>query len=143
MKRGEAMGRQRIEIDKKTFENLCGIQCTLEEIAGVFECSEDTVERWCKRTYRATFADTYKKHSMKGKISLRRSQFRLAEKNASMAIFLGKNYLGQRDVIEQQINTEETSKVLSDIAEKIEKIREQGNAEAEENTTENTTEDAG
>ncbi|HSE24819.1 MAG TPA: hypothetical protein VLB68_24370 [Pyrinomonadaceae bacterium] len=28
---------------------------------------------------------------------LRRAQFNLAKKNASMAIFLGKNYLGQSD----------------------------------------------
>lgn len=32
-----------------------------------------------------------------GKISLRRSQFALAKKNAAMAIFLGKQYLGQSD----------------------------------------------
>ena len=28
---------------------------------------------------------------------MRRSQFKLAEKNAAMAIFLGKQYLGQKD----------------------------------------------
>lgn len=32
-----------------------------------------------------------------GKVSLRRTQFRLAEKSAGMAIFLGKNYLDQSD----------------------------------------------
>jgi hypothetical protein len=30
-------------------------------------------------------------------MSLRRTQFRLAEKSAAMAIFLGKQYLGQSD----------------------------------------------
>lgn len=93
-------GRPQIEIDQKRFENLCGIQCTLEEIAGVFGCSSDTIERWCKRTYGLNFAEVYKKHSGVGKMSLRRAQFRLAEKNAAMAIFLGKNLLGQRDHIE-------------------------------------------
>ena len=90
-------GRKKIEIDQKQFEGLCRIMCTLEEIAGWFQCSEDTIERWCKRTYGAKFADTYKKYSANGRISLRRAQFRLAEKNAAMAIFLGKQYLGQRD----------------------------------------------
>ena len=94
-----ATGRPRKEIDNKIFENLCGLQCTLEEIAGVFDCSPDTIERWCKREYGETFADTYKKHSAKGKMSLRRAQFKLAEKSAAMAIFLGKNYLGQKDSI--------------------------------------------
>ena len=46
-----ATGRPKKEIDKKIFENLCGLQCTLEEIAGVFDCSADTIERWCKREY--------------------------------------------------------------------------------------------
>lgn len=92
------MARPRTEIDQKQFESLCGLQCTQEEIASFFHCSEDTVTRWCKRTYGTSFAEVYKKKSANGKISLRRAQFRLAEKNASMAIFLGKQYLGQSDI---------------------------------------------
>lgn len=94
------MARPRKEIDGDQFEKLCGLQCTLAEIAGWFSCSEDTVERWCKRTYSAGFAETFKTYSQSGKISLRRMQFKIAEKNAAMAIFLGKQYLGQRDFIE-------------------------------------------
>lgn len=90
-------GRPKKEIDQTLFEKLCGLQCTLEEIAGIFDCSADTIERWCKRTYKEGFADTYKKHSATGKTSLRRAQFKLAEKSAAMAIWLGKQYLGQRD----------------------------------------------
>lgn len=91
------MGRPQKEIDQTMFEKLCGLQCTQEEIAGMFDCSVDTIERWCKRTYSETFAETYKKHSANGKTSLRRAQFKLAEKSAAMAIWLGKQYLGQRD----------------------------------------------
>lgn len=94
------MGRPLKEIDQKTFENLCGIQCTKEEIAGWFRCSEDTIERWCKRTYGATFAVVFKMHSGQGKISLRRAQFQLAEKHPAMAIWLGKQYLGQTERLE-------------------------------------------
>lgn len=92
------MARPQIIIDKDEFEKLCGLQCTLDEVAGWFKCSPDTVERWCKRTYKQTFQEVYKMLAMAGRISLRRSQFKLAGKNASMAIFLGKNYLGQSDV---------------------------------------------
>ena len=113
-----ATGRPRKEIDKKIFENLCGLQCTLEEIAGVFDCSADTIERWCKREYKETFAEAYKKHSAKGKTSLRRIQFKLAEKSAAMAIFLGKNYLGQKDSI---IETDE--KTLQAVGEALVKIK--------------------
>ena len=94
---GKKMGRPRIEIDQGQFEKLCSLQCTLAEIASFFQCSEDTIERWCKREYGITFADAFKKYSAAGKMSLRRSQFRIAERNASMAIWLGKQYLGQKD----------------------------------------------
>ena len=113
-----ATGRPRKEIDNKIFENLCGLQCTLEEIAGVFDCSVDTIERWCKREYGETFAEVYKKHSAKGKTSLRRIQFKLAEKSAAMAIFLGKNYLGQKDSI---IETDEQT--LQAVGEALVKIK--------------------
>lgn len=91
------MARPQKKIDKIEFEKLCGLQCTLEEIAGFFDCSADTIERWVKREYKANFADIYKNHSGQGKIALRRNQLRLSEKSAAMAIWLGKQYLGQTD----------------------------------------------
>lgn len=118
-----ATGRPRKEIDNKIFENLCGLQCTLEEIAGVFDCSADTIERWCKREYGETFAETYKKHSAKGKTSLRRTQFKLAEKSAAMAIFLGKNYLGQKDSIIE--TDEQTLQAVGEALVKIKRAAEQ------------------
>lgn len=92
-----AGGRPRIEIDEKQFKGLCSIQCTLEEISNWFKCSEDTIERWCKRELKMSFADAYKKYSVGGKISLRRYQMKMAEHNVTMAIWLGKQYLGQSD----------------------------------------------
>lgn len=91
-------GRPRKEIDEKNFKTLCKMQCTLVEIAGFFDCCEDTIESWCKRTYGQNFSEVYKTASANGKISLRRTQFELAEKSPAMAIFLGKQYLGQRDM---------------------------------------------
>ena len=92
-----ATGRPRIEIDQSVFEKLCGMQCTEEELAGFFGCCVDTIENWCKRTYNQPFSEVYAQKRQGGKISLRRAQWRLAEKSAAMAIFLGKNYLGQTD----------------------------------------------
>ena len=103
-------GRPKKEINKDQLKKLFGMQCTLEEIAGFFDCSADTIERWCKREFKETFAETYKKESFEGKIALRRIQFKLAEKNASMAIWLGKQYLGQKDVIEAEFNPESLTK---------------------------------
>ena len=97
------MARPRKEIDQKQFENLCGLQCTLEEICGWFDVTDKTLDGWCKRTYHASFSEVFKKKRGAGKISLRRSQWQLAAKNASMAIWLGKQYLGQRDQIETTV----------------------------------------
>ena len=114
------MGRPRIEIDEAQFKKLCGIHCTKEEIAGFFDCSEDTIENWCKRTYHETFSAVFKKHSMQGKISLRRIQFKLAEKSVPMAIFLGKNYLGQTDHFEQTVHeVEDLSPLVSLLKEEV------------------------
>lgn len=101
------MARPRKEIDQKQFENLCGLQCTEEEICAWFDVCEDTLNSWCKRTYRKNFSEVFAQKKGKGKISLRRSQWRLAEKSSAMAIFLGKNYLGQKDQPEDSIDTED------------------------------------
>lgn len=108
-------GRPRIEIDKTQFEKLCSIMCTEEEVAGFFGCSVDTIERFCKREYEKTFAEIYKTFGSYGKISLRRTQFKLAEKSPAMAIFLGKNYLGQKDTIEQTITAIEDLTPLAEL----------------------------
>lgn len=109
------MARPRIEIDESVFEKLCAIQCTLAEIASWFKCSEDTIERWSKRTYGCGFAEAYKKFSSAGKISLRRWQFQMAERSVPMAIFLGKNWLGQTDKIEQTITEVEDLTTLAEL----------------------------
>ena len=102
-------GRPKKEIDQRMFENLCSILCTKDEICNFFELDEKTLTRWCKDTYGEGFSDKYKSKSSKGRISLRRSQFKIAENNATMAIFLGKQYLNQKDTI--QVDNDEISKV--------------------------------
>ena len=98
MVKGDTPAQDRI--DKKQFENLCGLQCTLLEICDFFDVEDDTLNSWCKKTYGTTFSEVFKQKRGKGQISLRRMQWKLAEKNTAMAIFLGKQYLGQKDKIE-------------------------------------------
>ena len=107
------MAIPRKEIDYVVVEKLASIQCTQEEIANFLEMSVRTLQR------DEEFCRIYKKGQDNGKMSLRRYQFKLAEKNTAMAIFLGKQYLGQRDVIETD-NTHEISKV-EELLSKIEK----------------------
>ena len=93
-------GRPKVEINQKMFENMCAIQCTKDEICSILDIDEKTLTRWCKDTYGIGFSDIYKSKSKVGLMSLRRTQFKLAEKSYAMAIFLGKQYLGQKDTIE-------------------------------------------
>ena len=119
------MARPRKEIDQKQFENLCGLQCTLEEICGWFGVTDKTLNSWCKRTYSESFSEVFRQKRSTGKISLRRSQWRLAEKNANMAIWLGKQYLGQKDIVEvgvekDNVQDDALSKSLKEMAEELE-----------------------
>lgn len=118
------MARPRKEIDQKQFEQLCGLQCTKLEICEWFGITDKTLETWCKRTYKAGFSEIFAKKRSKGKVSLRRMQFQLAEKNATMALWLGKQYLGQRDdpiseEKEDQNNEDSLSRSLRELGEEL------------------------
>lgn len=90
-------GRPRLVLNEegqKAIRNLSQYQCTYEEIASFLDIKLDTL---LAPHNRATFMECVKKGSEQGKASLRRMQFELAKKNSTMAIWLGKNFLGQRD----------------------------------------------
>ena len=94
------------KIDQGQFESLCAIQCTQEEICSVLGCNTDTLNSWCKTTYNTNFSEVFKEKRQGGKASLRRMQWKLAEKNATMGIWLGKQFLGQKDQIENNNNVQ-------------------------------------
>ena len=105
------MARPKKEIDYVAVEKLASIQCTQEEIANFLGLSVRTLQR------DEEFCRIYKKGQENGKMSLRRYQFKLAEKNTSMAIFLGKQYLGQRDIPDR---IEKDNGVLDNLVEALE-----------------------
>lgn len=109
-------GRPKKYIDKQLFEQLCGLQCTLEEMEAFFNCDHKTIARWCRETYEGKrFSQVFREKRQIGKISLRRKQLRLAERSAAMAIFLGKNYLGQRDEPEEAASAEDAVSIVDDV----------------------------
>ena len=97
------MARPKKVIDYETIEKLASIQCTEEEIANFLNISVRTLQRDDE------FCRVYKKGMDNGRMSLRRTQYKLAEKNTAMAIWLGKQYLGQRDIIDN--NNTDTAKI--------------------------------
>ena len=81
-------------------EGLGKIQCTTKESACVLKVAETTFLRFLADNDEAR--EAFDMGKGQGLHSLRRTQFKLAETNAAMAIFLGKNYLGQSDKQEHQ-----------------------------------------
>jgi len=90
-------GRPRLTFDLKLVEDLGKIQSTQAELAAVLGCSLDTVKDRLKND--PEFSAAYEKGLENGKSSLRRIQWKSAlAGNTTMQIWLGKQYLGQRDM---------------------------------------------
>lgn len=86
------------EINWDVFDKLCALHCTLKEMSGILQVSEDTIERLCKKTFKLKFADLYQQKAASGRMSIRRKQFDIAMNgNVTMLIWLGKQWLGQKD----------------------------------------------
>lgn len=86
-------------IDLTELEKLCSLQCTDEEIAAWFGTTTKTLQRRRKRDKQ--FAEIMDNARQKGKVSVRRNLFKLAnDGNVGAAIFLAKNLLGYRDQVE-------------------------------------------
>lgn len=94
---GKPAGRPEKPIDWSQFEQLCALQCTQLEIANVLHIHPNTLSDRVLSNYGDDYSTTYKRFSDIGKCSLRRYQFVQSKTNTSMAIWLGKNWLGQRD----------------------------------------------
>ena len=129
---GELMprtGRPKIEFDEKSFQDLVGLGCTQEEICWYFRnengkpANIDTLTRWCKRTYGMTFQEYFKENGyMVAKIRLRRNQLKLSERSAAMAIWLGKQLLGQKDRIEVEAAiTDDTREEIREMLDELDK----------------------
>lgn len=104
---GNPTGRPPKPIDWNLFEQLCNIQCTTSEIASVLKINVDTLHDRAIANYDMPYSEIYKRFAEGGKASLRRKQDKLASRNAAMAIWLGKNWLGQKDTqIEAQVTEE-------------------------------------
>jgi len=91
-------GRPKVVIDYVMLDKYCAIQCTGEECAALLSIDYDTLNRCLKRDHKVGFTDYYAQKSVIGKASLRRTQFKTAEAgNPTMLIWLGKQWLGQRE----------------------------------------------
>lgn len=92
------MARPLKEINWQEVDKLCSIQCSEEEIAQFLGVSIATLYRAAKREHGMSFDEYFAQKRGVGKTSLRRAQWLSAQKgNPTMLIWLGKQYLAQRD----------------------------------------------
>lgn len=107
-------GRPKKKLDYDLIERLAMLQCTQEEIASAVDCHVRTLQRDDE------FCRIYKKGMDHGRRSLRRYQWEAVEKgNTGMMVWLGKQYLGQKDKTETDIGTKENSKITVTIKDMI------------------------
>ena len=85
-------------LDEELIHKLASIFCTLEEIAYICGCSHDTLQRRYNHILEAGRANA--------KMSIRRKQMEVAlAGNAGMLIWLGKQYLKQKEPKEDPAET--------------------------------------
>jgi len=110
-------------------DSLLKIGCTGEEIAEHFGVHYDTIVNHCKKEHGCTFSEYLKTKATGFHMSIRRMQFKMltgerGEKkdgtkyyidkpSVAMAIFLGKNYLGQTDKQELSNNPENPLNIMA------------------------------
>ena len=87
-----------------------------DEIASFLGCDVRTLQR------DEEFCRLYKEGRENGKMSLRRTQYKLAEKNVTIAIWLGKQYLGQTDNVEVEHDVK--NGILGDLIGALNKAKE-------------------
>lgn len=101
------VGRPPFVIDYELVERLGLIHCTIAEIASIMGCSHDVLDR------DERFSVIYKRAVDNGRMCLRRAQWAGAESgNATMLVWLGKQYLGQKDKHETETLADAADRII-------------------------------
>ena len=88
-----------VVLTREAFEFGLAIHASMSDILGYFHISRSTLQRWVKETYGKQYTFEKKAEELRGfgNLSLLRHLFELSRKNAAVAIFLAKNWLGMSD----------------------------------------------
>lgn len=96
---------------------LGALQCTKREAAGFLGVGIKTFNRALSSNEKALKA--WEDGQQVGKVSLRRKQFNLASVSTPMAIFLGKQILGQKDITTSELTGPDGSRLESHDLERL------------------------
>ncbi len=82
---------------------ICG--ASISQCAAGIGCSVATLERRCRSEKNAEIAQYHQEKREKGNLAIHQAQFEKAikEKNPTMLIWLGKQRLGQKEIIDEKI----------------------------------------
>tara|TARA_R110000868_G_scaffold32352_5_gene117701 strand:- start:596 stop:1018 length:423 start_codon:yes stop_codon:yes gene_type:complete len=96
--------------------NMVRIHCTQDECCSILGMSDTTLNRRLKERGEDNFEAFYKSHNSEGKMSLRRMQWQAAENgSSSLLIWLGKQYLNQRDKSNLEVTGEDGGAIITRI----------------------------
>lgn len=98
------MGRPKIIINDKLFDTLIQLPIIKDDVAKCLGCSPDTLETYCKTRFQATFSALSDQNRQNFRKNIIAKQYEMALKgDRVMLIWLGKQYCGQVEKIEQKI----------------------------------------
>jgi hypothetical protein len=123
----EGAGRKAVKIDLVELEKLCTMHCSVEEISDYFGVSVRTIQG---RRAQRPFGDAMRRGEVRGRVSIRRAQFRLVEAgNVPMIMWMAKVHLGQKDntaCVRLNLPSIETAHDVSRAAEQVTQAIAQG-----------------
>lgn len=119
-------GRKKVWTEEQfhILQELCARHCTQAEIEGVMDTDRDVINRLCIEHYTTdpefpmTLKRVQERYKGRGKAKLREFQWKAVEKGSvPMLIWLGKNYLHQKDNPEVNKGIDEIKNNISDLTE--------------------------
>jgi len=115
----EGAGRKAAKIDLLELEKLCSLQCSDDEIAAWFGVSIRTIRN---RRSEPEFFDVMRRGKARGRVNVRRAQMKLLDGgNPTIAVWLGKILLGQRDTSPVRVTMPKT-RTLPDLGKAAENV---------------------
>lgn len=91
------MPRAKTEIDLHQLKQLLKLKPTIEWVAGFFECSEKTIERYIRTEFDLTFAEFREQQFVHTRFDMIREALERSRKSDTILIFCLKNLCGWRD----------------------------------------------
>jgi hypothetical protein len=115
-------GRPRKPIDWEVVKGMLFVLATQQEIASYIGVAIDTLHARCKKELGITFTELSEQKRQETKIQLRKAQLAVAldpkhRSHGTMLIWLGKQYLGQRE--KQQLTGKNNGPIQVDHAERM------------------------